>query len=49
LANILGFGLLISIQGMGWSTEHRIQAEIKLLIHNYRSKPFSSFEPEKNQ
>jgi len=28
MANILRFGLLISVQGMGWSKELRIQAEI---------------------
>jgi len=28
MANILRFGLLISVQGMGWAEEQRIQAEI---------------------
>jgi len=31
MANILGFGLLISIEGMGWVMEYSFQEELMLM------------------
>jgi len=47
MANILRFGLLISIQRMAWAMKQCIQAKIMLMTNNSCSKPFSPFEPDK--